>query len=282
MSDTNIKTKTKIKIKTYIFNSIFGIILFVFSVSAIFPFAYMILVSFTQKTMLNFDFNIREFNLSNYDLVFKNFNIIVNLRNSFIVTGCACFFNALISSMAAYVFAKKQFKGRDTLFALYIATLMIPGQVTLVPVFLIMKSLGLLNTYPALIFPIVNAFGVFLVRQFMLSIPNDLLEAARIDGCSEHRIFFLLVLPLITTVLVSLTIFTFISSWNDFLWPLVIASKPHMKTLTLAIAALKGSYTTNYGLVMAGSTLAFLPPFILYLILQKRFVEGIALSGIKA
>jgi len=159
---------------------------------------------------------------------------------------------------------------------------MIPGQVTLVPVFLIMKSLGLLNTYPALIFPIVNAFGVFLVRQFMLSIPNDLLEAARIDGCSEHRIFFLLVLPLITTVLVSLTIFTFISSWNDFLWPLVIASKPHMKTLTLAIAALKGSYTTNYGLVMAGSTLAFLPPFILYLILQKRFVEGIALSGIKA
>ena len=107
MSDTNIKTKTKIKIKTYIFNSIFGIILFVFSVSAIFPFAYMILVSFTQKTMLNFDFNIREFNLSNYDLVFKNFNIIVNLRNSFIVTGCACFFNALISSMAAYVFCKK-------------------------------------------------------------------------------------------------------------------------------------------------------------------------------
>ena len=276
MSSTNMKTKT------YIFNSIFGIILFLFSVSAIFPFAYMILVSFTQKTMLNFDFNVREFNLSNYDLVFKNFNIIVNFRNSFIVRGCVCFYNALISSLAAYLFAKKQFKGRDTLFALYIATLMIPGQVTLVPVFLIMKSLGLLNTYPALIFPIVNAFGVFLVRQFMLSIPNDLLEAARIDGCSEHRIFFLLVLPLITTVLVSLTIFTFISSWNDFLWPLVIASKPHMKTLTLAIAALKGSYTTNYGLVMAGSTLAFLPPFILYLILQKRFVEGIALSGIKA
>ena len=115
----------------------------------------------------------------------------------------------------------------------------------------------------------------------MERIPNELLEAARIDGYSEHRIFFSLVLPLITTVLISLTIFTFISSWNDFLWPLVIAKKPHMKTLTLAIAALKSSYTASYGLVMSGSALAFLPLFLLYLILQKRFVEGIALSSIK-
>ncbi|WP_428769975.1 carbohydrate ABC transporter permease [Treponema sp. HNW] len=269
------------KQRDYVFYSFAAIMLFLCSLSALFPFIYMALVSLTQKTILNFDFKISEFSFVNYVRVFKNFNIIVNLRNSFIVTSCACFFNALFSSMAAYVFAKKKFKGSDVLFALYIATLMIPGQVTLVPVFLIMKALGLLNTYPALIFPVVNAFGVFLVKQFMESVPDDLLEAARIDGCSEHRIFFSLVLPLIMTVLVSLTIFTFITSWNDFLWPLVIASKPHMKTLTLAIAALKNSYRTNYGLVMSGATLTFMPPFLLYLVLQKQFVEGIALSGIK-
>ena len=115
----------------------------------------------------------------------------------------------------------------------------------------------------------------------MVSVPDDLIEAARIDGCSEVGIFVRIVLPLVKPVLISLTIFTFISSWNDFLWPLVIVTKPEMKTLTLALAALKGSYSTNYGLVMAGSTLAFLPPFILYVLLQKEFVEGIALSGIK-
>lgn len=269
------------KQKRYVLYYLFQLILFVSAVSALFPFVYMMLVSLTQKTTLDFHFDIHEFTLVNYTRVFKNFDLLVNLRNSIIVTGGACFFNALISSMAAYVFAKKKFKGSRTLFTLYIATLMIPGQVTLVSVFLIMKLLGLLNTFPALMFPIVNAFGVFLIKQFMEGIPNELLEAARIDGCSEHRIFFSLVLPLITTVLISLTIFIFISSWNDFLWPLVIATKPHMKTLTLAIAALKGSSTSNYGLIMSGSALAFLPPFLLYLILQKRFVEGIALSGIK-
>ena len=152
---------------------------------------------------------------------------------------------------------------------------------TLIPVFTIMKKLGLMNTYPALFLPIINAFGVFLMRQFMVSLPDELLEAARIDGCGENRIFISIVIPLIKSVIVSLTIFTFISCWNDFLWPLVIVTKPQMQTLTLAISALKGSYSTNYGLVMAGSTLTFLPPFVLYVFLQKQFVEGIAISGIK-
>ena len=113
----------------------------------------------------------------------------------------------------------------------------------------------------------------------MGKVPDELLEAARLDGCGELRLLFSIVLPLIKPVLVSLTIFTFITCWNDFLWPLVIAPEENMQTLTLAIATLKGNYTTNYGLVMAGSTLSFLPPFILYIFLQKQFVEGIALSG---
>ena len=159
--------------------------------------------------------------------------------------------------------------------------MMIPGQVTLIPVFNLIKNMGLINTHIALILPLLNAFGVVLVRQFMVSVPDDLLEAARIDGCGENRLFFTIVLPLIKPVIISLAIFTFITSWNNFLWPLVTCTDQNMHTLTLTIAALKGNYATNYGLVMAGSTLAFLPPFLFYVCLQKQFVEGIAHSGIK-
>lgn len=258
-----------------------GIILLVGALLALAPFIYMVLVSLTQKTSLDLNFNYSEFSLINYSRVFRNFNILNNVKNSIIVTGIACVLNCIISSMAAYAFAKIRFPFRDKLFVVYLATLMIPGQVTLIPVFTMMKSMGLINTYPALFLPIINAFGVFLIRQFIVSVPDELIEAARIDGCGENRIFIGIVIPLIKPVLVSLTIFTFISSWNDFLWPLVIATKPEMHTLTLAISALKGSYSTNYGLVMAGSTLAFLPPFLLYIFLQKQFIEGIALSGVK-
>ncbi len=258
-----------------------AVVLVISALAAVFPFIYMVLISLTQKDTLNFDFNFATMSLINYDRVINNFHLMTNLKNSIIVTTSACILNALFSSMAAYAFAKKDFPFRKQIFAVFIATLVIPGQVTMIPVFVIMRSLGLMNTYPALILPIINAFGVFLVRQFMVSVPDDLLDAARIDGCGENRIFFTIVLPLVQPVLVSLTIFTFISSWNDFLWPLVIASKPAVKTLTLAIASLKGSYSTNYGLVMAGSTFTFIVPFLLYIFLQKQFVEGIALSGIK-
>lgn len=267
--------------KSRIFKFIIGAVLLFAAVMAMAPFIYMMVVSLTQKKVLDLNFENVEYSLTNYNRVFRNFNLASNLLNSVIVTVSACVLNCIISSMAAYAFAKKKFPFRDQLFNIYLATLMIPGQVTLIPVFTIMKKLGLMNTYPALFLPIINAFGVFLIRQFMVAIPDDLLEAARIDGCGENRIFISIVIPLIKSVMVSLTIFTFISCWNDFLWPLVIVTKPEMQTLTLAVSALKGSYSTNYGLVMAGSTLTFLPPFILYIFLQKQFIEGIAVSGIK-
>lgn len=269
------------KTKSALSRGAWGLLLLVLSLIAIFPFVYMLLISFTQKKILDFNFDFSTFSLTNYATVFKNFNIGRNLMNSIIVTVCACVLNCIVSTMAAYGFAKKKFWGKELLFSIYLATLMIPGQVTLIPVFTIMKKLNMLNTYPALFLPIINAFGVFLVRQFVENLPDDLFEAARIDGSGEFRIFTTIVIPLIKPVLISLTIFTFISTWNDFLWPLVIATKAEMHTLTLAISALKGSYSTNYGLVMAGSTLAFIFPFVLYIVLQKQFVEGIALSGIK-
>lgn len=260
---------------------VIGFVLLLLALLALTPFVYMVAISLTQKSSLNLDFSGEVFDLSNYVRVFKNLNIARNFLNSVIVTGGACILNCVISSMAAYGFAKKCWPGRDKVFSVYLATLMVPAQVTLIPVFIIIRQLGLINTHVALMLPILNAFGVFLMRQFMRNVPDELLEAARIDGCGEVRLFLSIVLPLIKPVIISLTVFTFITSWNDFLWPLVTCTDQNMQTLTLAISALKGNYNTNYGLVMAGSVIAFLPPFILYVFLQKQFVEGIALSGVK-
>lgn len=176
---------------------------------------------------------------------------------------------------------EKKFPGREVIFRIYLLTLMIPGQVTMIPVFIMMNKAGLTNTYFALIVIILNAFGVFLIRQFMDSVPDELLEAAKVDGCPEYRIFIQIVIPLIKPVLISLVVFTFVTSWNDFLWPLVSTSDSSMYTLTVALSLLKTQYQTNYGLIMAGATVSFLFPFVMYVFLQKQFVEGIALSGIK-
>lgn len=260
---------------------IIGIMLMIMALIAIVPFVIMFLFSLTQKQDLSLAFNVAEFSFRNYASIFKNMSIGRYFLNSTIVVVGTCFFNNLFGSMAAYAFAKKKFPGRDKLFWVYLSTMMIPCQVTIIPVFVIMKKLGLINTYWALMIPFVNAFGVFLIRQFMVNVPNELLEAAKIDGCGEFNLFVSIVLPLIKPVLISLTIFTFISSWNDYLWPLIFTTSDSMQTMTLAVAMLQGNMTVNWGLVMAGCTISFLPPFILYIILQKQFVEGIALSGIK-
>lgn len=187
----------------------------------------------------------------------------------------------MIATLAGYAFAKKKFPFKEGIFWIYLATLMMPGQVILIPVFTIMKNMGLLNTYPSLFTVILDAFGVFLMRQFMEGIPDELIESARMDGCGEFKIFTRIILPLSKPVVISLVVFTFITSWNDFIWPLVMITHDDMKTLTLGLSMLQNNYVSNYGLVMAGATLAFLFPFILYCFLQRKFVEGIALSGIK-
>lgn len=259
-----------------------GILLLIPSILALFPFVNMVFMSLRQTYSMDVSFDLSGLNMKNYGTIFKNFDFARYFANSAIVVLCACFFNGLISALAAFGFAKKRFAGKSFIFWLYLATLMIPSQVILVPMFVIMQELHLSNTYFALFLPIINAFGVFLIKQFMEGIPDELLEAARIDGCKELRVFFTIVMPLVKSVLVSLTIFTFITAWNDFVWPLIAITDQKMSTLTLALSSLQGNYSTNYGLVMAGATLTFLPPFVLYVILQKQFVEGIALNGIKA
>ena len=263
--------------------SVFALlVLCLFSISCIAPFVYMVVMSFTQATTLNIrlsDINFMDW--SNFHYVFTRSGFSRALLNSIIVVACSCFFNCLVASMAAYGFEKKNFPGKEALFRVYLITLMIPGQVTMIPTFLIMNRMNLLNTYFALVVLIINAFGVFLIRQFMSGVPNELLEAAQVDGCPDLRIFFRIVIPLIQPVLVSLVVFTFVTSWNDFLWPLVSTTKSEMYTLTVSLSLLKTQYRTNYGLVLAGATVSFLFPFVMYTVLQKQFVEGIALSGIK-
>ena len=248
---------------------------------AFYPFVYMLLLSFTKSDTLRFKLSDIALNLNNYRDVFERISFANPLKNSIIVAVVTCLLNCILCAMAAYGLEKKRFTGSKLVFAIYLATLAVPGQVTMIPVFLMMRDLGLMNSYIALVLPSCDAFGVFLIKQFMSSVPDALLEAAEIDGASEPYKFSKIVIPLITPALISLTVFTFISSWNSFLWPLVICTDSNMHTLTVALSLLKGRFEVNYGLVMAGSTMTFFFPFLLYVFLQKQFVEGIALSGIK-
>ena len=260
---------------------VIGLILLMLVAISLNPFIFMILTSFTQKRIMSASFDFSSMDLRNFKNLLSNFPVLTYVKNSLIVVFCACFFNVVTATMAGYAFAKKKFPMKEGIFWLYLATLMLPGQVILIPVFTIMKQMNLLNTYPALFLVILDAFGVFLMRQFMEGIPDELIESAKIDGCGELRIFLQIIVPLSKPVIVSLVVFTFITSWNDFIWPLVMVTKDEMKTLTLGLSMLQNNYVSNYGLVMAGATVAFIFPFILYCILQRKFVEGIALSGIK-
>lgn len=248
---------------------------------AILPFVFMAVTSVQETTRMTAILNPADFTLDNYVRLFGENRFAQALLTSSIVVVIGCALNIVVCSMAAFAFEKNRFPGSEVVFWIYVATMMVPGQVTLIPLYGIMRDLGLLNTHIALALPVVNAFGVFLIRQFMKGIPDDLLDAARIDGASDFRIFVRIILPLVKPVIIALTVFTFLTTWNDFLWPLVSITEADMETVTLAAANLQGRFTTDYGLVMAGATVTFLVPLILYVVLQKQFVEGVVSSGVK-
>ncbi|MGP5377666.1 carbohydrate ABC transporter permease [Brachybacterium alimentarium] len=245
------------------------------------PFVFMAVTSVQETMRMTATLNTADFTLDNYVRLFLENKFAQALLTSVIVVVIACVLNIVVCSMAAFAFEKNPFPGSEAVFWIYIATMMVPGQVTLIPLYGIIRDLGLLNTHLALALPVVNAFGVFLIRQFMKGIPNDLLDAARIDGATDFRIFLRIVIPLVRPVIVALAVFTFLSTWNDFLWPLVSITDAGMETVTLAAANLQGRFTTDYGLVMAGATVTFLVPLTLYVLLQRQFVEGIVSSGVK-
>ena len=186
------------------------------------------------------------------------------------------------SALAAYAFARLQFPGRDAIFLLCLATMMIPTQVTMIPTYIVMSWLGWLNTYFALTIPrIVAVFGTFLLRQFFMSIPIELEEAARVDGCGRLRVLVQIILPLSTPALATLAIFTFTGSWNEFFWPLIVTSSTSMRTLQLGLAFFKDQYYVQWPLLMAATLMVSLPILIVYLALQRYFTAGIVMTGLK-
>ena len=205
-----------------------------------------------------------------------------SLFNSIFVASVVTLSNMLLGSMAGYAFAKLRFPGRDIIFIALISAMMIPWQIFLIPGFVIVKHLGWLNTYWALIIPnLAMPFGIFLCRQYIVSIPDGLIEAARIDGYSEFGIYRKVILPLITPALAALAIFTFLSQWNSFVWPLVVTQSSSMRTVPLIIAVLNGQFGSNFAMVMAGALVVTLPMLIVFLIFQRQFIKGVFLTSVR-
>lgn len=200
--------------------------------------------------------------------------------NSVVVSTVSTLLSLFISSLTAYGFSRLEFPGRDAIFVSILFALMVPGEVTLIPVFLLVRSLGWLDTYHALIWPgMANVFGVFLLRQFFMSIPKEMEEAAIIDGAGRFRIYWQIILPLSRSALVALTIFTFLGSWNDLFWPLIVLNRLEMRTLPVGLTVLNGTYSQERALIMAGAVIASAPVLLFYAIFQRRIIEGVMLTG---
>lgn len=247
---------------------------------SILPFIYMLVMSM-KDTLSTYDFNLQGLTMKNYVKIFGTAEFGRYFFNSAFVALAGVALAVLVSCLAGYAFAKIKFRGSDLIFFLLIMTLIIPSEVIIVPLYLTIKNLGWLNTYQALILPLPTALGTFIMRQAILSVPDEMIDAAKIEGCSNVGILRRVILPLVRPSILTLSIFTFVGAWNNFLWPLVVSTKNEMKTLPLILSATKTQFEPNVGLTMACAAVNFLPPFIFYILLQSRFKEGVVLSGMK-
>lgn len=255
------------------------------AVLVVLPFVYMLSTSFKPLSEV-FATPVKwipsELKWDNYTIVWDEHPIGRYFKNSIIVAVCVTVLNLLTCSLAGYSFAKFDYPGRNLMFGVVLATLMIPLASMIIPLFMVVKSLGWVDSYWGLILPAgTSAFGIFLMRQHMLTIPNDLMDAARLDGASEPRIFAGLILPMSKTALSSLAIFIFMWNWDSFFWPLLVTTDDHYRTLPLGIALFESSYGTNYPQLMAVALMAMLPVLIVFLVLQRNFIEALTMSGVK-
>ena len=250
------------------------------------PFLWMILASFkTAQEIVQVPPTVWPIHptLANYGTVLSAMPLGTFYRNSLIVTTTVTLSVLFTSSLAGYIFAKFQFFGRNLLFVLILSTLMIPFQVVLIPTYIIINALRLLNTLWALILPgMVNVFGIFLMRQYIENLPSEYIDAGRIDGASEWGIYSRIILPQTRPALAALAIFTFMASWNDYLWPLIVINDQDKMTLPLALAFFNSAHGIRYDLTLTAATLVVIPVVIVFLILQRQFIQGIALTGLKA
>lgn len=250
----------------------------------LFPFIWTVVTSITPGATLTSTPKLIPDNpsLAPYAELFNRVPFAQVIANSLIIAIVSTILQLVTSSMAAYAFTRLPFRGRGAIFVLYLATMMIPFQVLIVPLFAEMKTLGLINTYLGAILPtIASAFGVFLLRQAMSTVPYDLDQAATLDGAGHFRIFFQIMLPLIRPALATLAVFAFLNTWNSFLWPLIILRDPTMQTLPVALSTLQGQFSTQWDVLMAGSVVSIIPMFALYLFAQKYIVQGVSGTGLK-
>jgi multiple sugar transport system permease protein len=249
------------------------------------PLVHMVLASFMTKAELNRfppRFIPDGLHLDGYRELFSQSHILLWLGNTIVVSAVSVVAHLVLCSAAGYGFARLQFAGRGIAFAAVLATVMIPIQLLMIPTYLMFARLGIVDTLAAAFVPwLASAFGIFLMRQFFLSLPVELEEAARIDGCGVLRTFVSIVLPLARPALATLTVFTLLSSWNDLLWPLVAISDDHKYTLQVGLASFQGMRRTEWSQLMAGNVVATMPLVLAFLVAQKRFVATMTLSGLK-
>jgi multiple sugar transport system permease protein len=259
-------------------------LLIVWAVLSLMPLFWMTSISFTRVvTLLKMPPALlpSPVTFENYQRLFAGGLVVRWLLNSLIITGANTLLSLFISSFYGYIFAKKTFPGSRFLFGVLLSTILIPFFVVVIPVFLTFRNFHLLNTYWALIIPSAfSAFGVFLMRQAIKTLPSELIDAGKIDGCSEFGVYWRIVLPLVKPGLAVLAIFTFVGSWNDYFWPLIVLNDPKMFTIQVGLPTLQGQWT-DYGLVMAASTLAALPTIAIFLAFQRYFLQGVTVGAIK-
>ena len=255
------------------------------AVLALFPLAWMVLASLMptgQATQLPVRVLPDPPTMAQYTTLFERLAMGRYLLNSLLVATLVTGASLLVNALAGYAFAKLRFAGRERLFSLLLALLVVPAQVTMLPLFLMLREMHLVNTYAGVAIPgLASVFGIFLIRQYALSIPDELLDAARMDGASELRIFRSIVLPVLMPILVTLGIFTFMATWNDFLWPLIILSDDARYTLPVALAGLSGEHVQDIELMMAGAVVTVLPVMVVFLFLQRYYLQGIMLGSVK-
>lgn len=261
------------------------LVMLLISVFTLLPFFWMLSTSFMatgEASTLPLKFLPRSFSLDQYIFLFERMNLGRFFLNSLILSVSVTLVSLLVNSLAGFAFAKYTFRGQRPLFTFLLSSMIIPGQVTMLPVFLLLNKLGLLNTYFGIIIPgMASIFGIFLIRQYLQSVPDSLIEAAKIDGARDFAIYWRVILPLAKPVLVTLALFTFMGTWNDFLWPLVVMTKEDMYTLPVAIANLMGEHAQDPELMMAGSVVTITPVLVVFLIAQKYYIKGIMLGGVK-
>jgi multiple sugar transport system permease protein len=252
---------------------------------ALAPLVWMLSASFMpsgQASSFPPPFLPRQLTWEHYTSLFTRLNLARYLFNSAFLSVSVTVISLLVNSMAGYAFAKYRFKARDSMLKFLITSMVIPAQVTMLPLFLMLNKMGFINTYMGVIIPgMASIFGIFLIRQYALSIPDSLIEAARIDGAGDFRIYWSLILPLCKPILITLAIFTFMGTWNDFLWPLIVMTDDSMYTLPVAIANLSGEHVQDTELMMAGSVITIAPVLILFAVVQKYYISGIMAGGLK-